>query len=105
MKSIWLTVCIVAVCTYVRGVQAQVVDVLQLPANHIIGDGQGLDDRLVRVPDTTGDSVDDYLVGIPEARGGEGAIGVVPGPLPPQVRVEHVVWAITAPESNDYGEV
>jgi hypothetical protein len=98
-------VCIVAVCTYVRGVQAQVVDVLQLPANHIIGDGQGLDDRLVRVPDTTGDSVDDYLVGIPEARGGEGAIGVVPGPLPPQVRVEHVVWAITAPESNDYGEV
>lgn len=105
MKAIWFTACIVAVCTLVSGVHGQVLDVLQLPPNHVVGEGQGLEGRVVRVPDTTGDSVDDFLVGIPEARGGEGAIGVVPGPLPPQVRAEHVVWAITAPQPNDYGEV
>ena len=66
-----------AACVFIRNVHAQTPDVLQLPSNHVIGEAQALADRLLRIPDTTGDAIDDYLVGIPEARGGEGAIGVV----------------------------
>jgi len=105
MNTVWRIAWMMAACVFIRNVHAQTPDVLQLPSNHVIGEAQALADRLLRIPDTTGDAIDDYLVGIPEARGGEGAIGVVSGPLPSQLRVEHISWAITAPPPNDYGDV
>jgi hypothetical protein len=76
-----------------------------LDNNYVLGTPQSLGPRLLQIPDTTGDGVADYLVGVPEAFAGEGAMGVVRAPLPASIRVQDVVWSITAPMANTYGTI